>query len=310
MNKPAVSVLMNCFNGELFLKEAIQSVINQSFRDWELIFWDNCSNDKSAEIFHSFSDNRLKYYLSKNHTQLGEARKRAYEQSNGTFIAILDTDDVWESTKLEKQITYFDDVKVGIVISNAYFFNEKGRKTLYGTKPPQGWVFKDLLENYFVCLVTLVFKRSFVEKLTHQFDPDFNFISDFDLVLRLSKISKLKYHNETLGGWRVHGGNDTFKSPYSFVEETNRWINKQLRLNVLDKEIHKTSLRKLINVNNRQIAIFELIKGKRINCIKKIIFQEHKTIKDYIIFLIAFFYVNRKIIKHFYYKRISLGLLN
>ena len=113
-----------------------------------------------------------------------------------------------------------------------------------------------------------------------------------------------------MGGWRVHGGNDTFKSPYSFVEETNRWINKQLRLNVLDKEFHKTSLRKLINVNNRQIAIFELIKGKRINCIKKIIFQEHKTIKDYIIFLIAFFYINRKIIKHFYYKRISLGLLN
>ena len=65
MNKPAVSILMNCFNGELFLKEAIQSVINQSFRDWELIFWDNRSNDKSAEIFHSFSDNRLKYYLSK-----------------------------------------------------------------------------------------------------------------------------------------------------------------------------------------------------------------------------------------------------
>ena len=122
----------------------------------------------------------------------------------------------------------------------------------------------------------MVFKRSFVEKLTHQFDPDFNFISDFDLVLRLSKISKLKYHNETLGGWRVHGGNDTFKSPYSFVEETNRWINKQLRLNVLDKEFHKTSLRKLVNVNNRQIAIFELIKGKRINCIKKLFFKNIK----------------------------------
>ena len=64
-NKPLVSIIMNCYNGEKFLKTSIKSVINQSYKNWELIFWDNFSNDKSVNIFKKFKDKRLKFFSGK-----------------------------------------------------------------------------------------------------------------------------------------------------------------------------------------------------------------------------------------------------
>ena len=62
MSDKLVSIIMNCFNGEEFLHNAIESVLSQSYQNWELIFWDNQSDDTSAEIFKSYNDERLKYY--------------------------------------------------------------------------------------------------------------------------------------------------------------------------------------------------------------------------------------------------------
>lgn len=64
-NKPLVSIIMNCYNGEKFLRESIQSVVSQTYKKWELIFWDNKSTDRSATILKSFKDSRIKYFKSK-----------------------------------------------------------------------------------------------------------------------------------------------------------------------------------------------------------------------------------------------------
>ena len=73
--KPLVSVIINCFNGEKYLLEALDSVITQTYNNWEIIFWDNQSTDKSAEIFKSYKDSRLKYYYASSHADiLYEAR--------------------------------------------------------------------------------------------------------------------------------------------------------------------------------------------------------------------------------------------
>ena len=88
---PTVSVIMNCYNGGKYLRESIESVLNQSYLDWELIFWDNLSSDNSAAIFSEYSaDERLRYFCSPTHTNLGAARKLAYEETRGKFIAFLD----------------------------------------------------------------------------------------------------------------------------------------------------------------------------------------------------------------------------
>ena len=73
--QPLISILMNCFNGEKYLEEALESIIQQSYKNWELIFWDNKSDDKSIQIVSSFKDKRIKIYKSSKHTNLGKARK-------------------------------------------------------------------------------------------------------------------------------------------------------------------------------------------------------------------------------------------
>jgi glycosyltransferase involved in cell wall biosynthesis len=104
--QPLVSVLMNCYNGEKYLREAIESVLSQSYQNWELIFWDNQSNDLSAAIFKSYKDARLKYFLASVHTDLGAARILAFKEVRGEFIAVLDVDDTSHAERLTRQVAF------------------------------------------------------------------------------------------------------------------------------------------------------------------------------------------------------------
>jgi glycosyltransferase involved in cell wall biosynthesis len=76
---------MNCYNGQKFLFDAIQSVIGQTYKNWELIFFDNKSKDNSKKIFYSFNDKRLKYFNQKKHTSLYEARNAAIKKTSGKY---------------------------------------------------------------------------------------------------------------------------------------------------------------------------------------------------------------------------------
>ena len=127
-NQPLVSIIMNCYNGETFLCESIESVLSQTYKNWELIFWDNRSEDKSAKIFKSYNDKRFKYYCASKHTLLYEARNEAIKRSSGKFVAFLDTDDFWEKDKLELQMPLFEDSTVGVVYGNIFIINEKLNK--------------------------------------------------------------------------------------------------------------------------------------------------------------------------------------
>lgn len=225
MQNNLVSIIMNCHNGEKYLSEAIKSVINQTHINWELIFWDNCSIDKSSTIVKNFKDHRIKYFKSLNFTNLGEARKLAFEKCTGEYVAFLDSDDIWYKEKLEKQLKYFEN-QVGIVTCNTIFFNEKMKKQLYEKNIQEGYVFDKLLENYNLSLETLIIKKDFALNSNIMFDKNLSYISDFDFFLRLSKICKLKYVPEVLSGWRVHQESESWKKPNKFNEEKQIFIKK------------------------------------------------------------------------------------
>ena len=117
--KPLVSVVINCFNGEKYLEECLSSIINQTYDNWEVIFWDNQSRDNSKKIFEKFNDKRFKYYLSPRHTFLYEARDLAIKESKGDFIAFCDVDDFWSKEKLECLIPLFRDKNIVVVLSGS-----------------------------------------------------------------------------------------------------------------------------------------------------------------------------------------------
>lgn len=225
-SEPLVSIIMNCFNGERYLREAIDSALAQTHYNIEIILWDNCSSDKSAEIVKSYSDSRVKYFLADEFTSLGEARNRAIKKSHGDFIAFLDVDDIWFPTKLKKQIPLFKNPKIGIVISDTIFFNDKGDfKQLYKTmKPPVGNVFSELLRSYCVSLETLVVRKSFLDQMDYWFDSRFSMIEEMDFLLRLSKISDMDFIDEPLAKWRMHSQSWTFEKRCQFPIERKQMI--------------------------------------------------------------------------------------
>jgi glycosyltransferase involved in cell wall biosynthesis len=217
---PVVSVIMNCYNGERYLQEAIDSVYTQTFSDWEIILWDDASKDRTAEIAKSY-DEKLRYFKGEKATALGQARNWAIDKARGEFIAFLDQDDVWLCDKLSKQIPIFEDPAVGIVISNTLFFDGNGKERQFYQKhsPPTGYVFRELLSKYFISLETVVLRAQSLTQLDKHFNAEFTAIEEYDLLVRISYNWKVAYVKDVLSKWRVHAASWTWSKKDSFPKE-------------------------------------------------------------------------------------------
>ena len=251
--RPLVSILMNCFNGELYLEEALISVIKQSYSNWELIFWDNKSTDRSLKIISKYNDKRIKIFTSSEHTNLGEARKKALNNAKGDYLAFLDVDDIWYEDKLASQIKLFDEANVGITFTNSVYFSYKRKKNLYKSKNNFTLNTSQLITNYFLSLQSIIIDLKKLRNLDYDFDAQYSHISDFDLIVRLSTISKIKYLNKVLSGWRIHRNNESFKNNYLFNKEKLEWCNFHLSNNYLTSYRKEIKELKLLTYAERRI---------------------------------------------------------
>ncbi len=220
---------MNCYNGEKYLRDAINSVINQTYKNWEIIFWDNQSTDKSAEIFKSYKDNRLNYYCATTHASiLYEARNCALKKVNGDFIAFLDVDDWWSTDKLEKQIPLFKDSNVGLVYGNLWrFFEKKNKKKIYRKKIlPTGMILNELMYDYVIGSPTYVIRKKSLESLEYCFNKNFHIIGDFDLNIRLAANWKVNCVQNPIATARIHGRNESLLHKNKEIEELKIWCDE------------------------------------------------------------------------------------
>jgi len=229
--KPLVSVIINCFNGEKYLREALDSVIIQTYNNWEIIFWDNQSTDKSAEIFKNYKDSRLKYYYASSHADiLYEARNYALKKANGDFIAFLDVDDWWLPNKLEKQIPLFDDSDVGVVYGNEWrLFEKKNKKEIYKKKVlPTGLILDELLHDYVIGSPTYVIRKKSLNSLEYRFNKHFHIIGDFDLNVRLASKWKINCVQDPVAIGRIHGKNEslTLVNKKKEIDELKIWYDE------------------------------------------------------------------------------------
>ena len=208
LSNPLISIIVNCFNGEKYLRKALESILSQTYTNWEVIFWDNRSSDNSKKIFSGFKDSRFKYFISNTHTTLYEARNNAISKSNGEILAFLDTDDWWEENKLEKQIVFFKDKKVGLVHTNLYLFyeNSKKKKIFQKKKLGSGYITKQLCKKYNIGILTVLLRKSAYISVSG-FNNKYKIIGDFDLIIRLSLVWKIISLNECLANYRVHDKN-------------------------------------------------------------------------------------------------------
>jgi len=252
---------MNTYNSEKFIKESINSVIKQSYKKWELVIYDNCSNDQTGNIVKSFNDKRIKYILVNKHTHLGQARFDAEKYLDGEYLGILDSDDIWDSKKLEIQIPLFNK-EIAVIYSNTIFFNENREKILYSKNQPSGHIFKKLIFNYNISLESLLIRRESISNISHFFDPNYELISDFDLVLRLSSKFKILYDPSILSKWRMHPNNSSKGKLLQFINEKRLWVKKNKDL--LNKKLIN-KIQKKFNIDECLLHICDNNYEKAIN---------------------------------------------
>ena len=206
IDMPLVSVIINCFNGAEYLNEALDSVFTQTFDNWEIIFWDNASTDDSASIAKSYGE-RVRYFRSDTTHSLGKARKLAFSQAKGNYIAILDSDDIWLPEKLARQIPLLEkNPAVGLVYSDTVIFDRHGDKYRYFQfiKPERGMIFSALLRNNFISTETMIIRRTSYEGLKRRYDEEFTIVVDNDIALKIAHDNEADYVDAALSKFRVH----------------------------------------------------------------------------------------------------------
>ena len=239
--EPLISIIVNCFNGQRYLNECLTSILSQSYKNYEVIFWDNKSTDKSKLIFLEIKDDRFKYFSDNEHVTLYGARNKALNVSNGKYITFLDVDDIWYPDKLEKQVRIMEkNSEIGFCYSGFKFLTEHNKKlnSAYNNENlKSGYICTHLLKNYKVGILTLMANKSIVNKNKIKFDERFTIMGDLDFVLRLSKISIGIPIKSDLAIYRCHLENLSKKTVLT-VKERTIWANEMLAKSFfLEKEL-------------------------------------------------------------------------
>ena len=269
-NSGLVSVIMNCHNGEKYLHQALLSVKNQTYKNLELIFFDNCSKDKSKPIFFNIRDKRFKYFFSNKKLNLGKARKLAYLKAKGKYISFLDTDDFWDKNKLKKQIQLLSNNKYGLAICNSCFFNNNRKKIFYKKPFKIGYRFYDLIKNYNISFDGVMIKKEYIDKLNNSINEKYNIIHDLDLIIRISAISKINYTHEVLSYWRMHQQSDSFLKLKEINNEKKDFI-KKISKKYLKNKLFLLSKELFIKNINYEELIYHIINNNKKKALKIIL---------------------------------------
>lgn len=205
---PLVSIIMNVRDGAATLREAIESVLAQTFTDWELIVWDDRSNDASPSIVAEFRDERIRYFLSPEDVPLGKARSDAILQAKGEWIAFLDQDDVWLPRKLEKQMTLAGE-GVSLIYGRTIRFYPSGMERDYDQAHeyqllPEGDIFTQLFtKSCFIAMSSAVFRRSAIEAIGG-IPENIQIIPDYYLYVAIARQYQARAIQAAVCRYRMH----------------------------------------------------------------------------------------------------------
>ena len=221
-----ISIIVNCFNGEKFLKQCLESINAQTYQNYEVIFWDNKSNDNSKKIFKSFENNRFKYFQSDKFTNLSEARNKALSLSTGDYIAFIDVDDIWFNTKLEEQLFFLKEKNLDITFTNFFTQKERSKKKKlkkYLNYFPKKNITENLFNNYFISISTVMYDKNKIKNIF--FNQKYHLIGDYDFMMHCSLNNNMQGIDKTLAIVRYHEENETKKYFLKYIFETKMWFN-------------------------------------------------------------------------------------
>jgi glycosyltransferase involved in cell wall biosynthesis len=261
-NRPYVSVIMNCFNCEEFLEEAIDSVYSQTLSNWEIIFLDNASGDRSSEIANKY-DSRLKYHRIDNNAPLGEARNIAMKKAIGKYIAFLDCDDLYFKEKLEKQIELMDNYNFVMSYGGAEIINKNG--SIIRESPVinnSGNIFRNLLLKYEINMQSVMLLRSYILDNRLSFPVNFQYGPDYDLFMDIASRREIGVLHDIIVKTRVHSESLTHKKLHCVRDELKSTIDRLVANNPNIKEKFSNEIRLAYGKFEYYQVVFFISEGK------------------------------------------------
>lgn len=202
---PMVSVIIPTYNRANLIERAIRSVQCQTYEDFEIIVVDDGSTDGTKEVVQGIDDERIKYIKSPVNRGQANARNIGIRRAKGKYIAFQDSDDVWLSEKLEKQVKVLEqaDETVGMVYT--MFQYQNGQENDARPYPPKelsldikrGFIFPHLFAGNLVGMPTVLIRREIIDKVG-MFDTKFSCLEDYEWVLRIAKRYQVEIVEEVL----------------------------------------------------------------------------------------------------------------
>lgn len=212
---PRVSVIMPNLNGGKYIGNAIESILNQTFTDLELIVVDNGSSDESCSriVEYAGRDSRIKFIVCKSKGG-SQALNSGIAEAHGEYLARMDSDDVCNPERIAKQVSVLDNHTIfGLCYTDGWVMDEDGTRTgsirsrdIIGTCPDfdRGDVFRLLLKTDFIIGASIMVKRGALGN--ERFDESLRVANDWDFSLRLARKMRFKCIEEPLYGYRIHAG--------------------------------------------------------------------------------------------------------
>ena len=196
-----ISIVLPTYNRTKYLRQSIESVLAQTFQDWELIVVDDHSSDNTYGIVKEYTDNdkRVRYYRNEKHLMLPASLNRGFSLAKGEYLTWTSDDNLYKPEALSKLLQGFDSDKIGLVFSKMDFINAKGR--IIG----QPRTIKSMEELHYrnIVLASFLYTREAYEKVG-EYDTSKVLVEDFDYWIRLARHFSLSYVDESLYYYRVH----------------------------------------------------------------------------------------------------------
>ena len=248
------SIILPTYNrASTFLKQAIDSVVSQSYENWELIIIDNNSTDNTDELIKSFHNEKIKTYKIDNHGNIARSRNLGIKKSNGDYIALIDSDDFWEKDKLLHSYKHFKNSKTDGFCHSEYWLYPSGCQEIRHYGPNQNFLYSNLLERgNCLSLSAIVLSKNILIKVGG-FSENDSFITaeDYDLWLRLAKInSKMFFSKKIMGTFRIHVDSES----RNIMKNTNA-VSKVIKAHCIKHNLSNS-------IRNNSLANCWLIAGK------------------------------------------------
>ncbi len=267
--KPKISVLMPVYNGEKYVKEAVDSVLNQSFKDFELIIVDNHSTDNTVNIIKSYTDPRIKIIENSENKGLIGSLNIGLKECSGTYTARLDHDDIALPHRFETQFKFMDThPEIDLVGSWTECIDTKGKSFKISRNPSNPMVIKyELLFNNVMFHSSIFFKTELI-KSNGGYSTDFVHSEDYELYSRPNKELACSNIQEVLFKLRIHsdsitGSNDSQQTVHiNALNVAFRNMNQYITLSREDFDMIKIVL--IIKKPNPKISLFTLFYAQKI----------------------------------------------